>query len=298
MRGIDISNWQGGLDLNKIKNDIDFVICKATEGNYFVDRFCDGWINQAIRLNMPFGFYHFANDNDPLIEAEFFIKHTEGYFKKGIPVLDIETTIYNWSDYCNKFCNRVHDKTGIWPMIYTSAGFLPNLDEFKYYNECGLWVAGYPYPAKSWTDETCPYNVNPWKFPAIWQFSSSLVLNGYNGRLDGNIAYMDIDGWNKYAGKDEKPQPKPKPKPQPKPKKETYQIAFEVIRGKWGNGTDRKKKLESYGYDYSEIQNYVNNLYTLAHKVIRGEYGNGETRKKKLGKDYDAVQHIVNDILN
>lgn len=37
-------------------------------------------------------------------------------------------------------------------------------------------------------------------------------------------------------------------------------IAREVIAGKWGNGTDRKKKLEAAGYDYAAVQKEVNKL--------------------------------------
>ena len=43
-------------------------------------------------------------------------------------------------------------------------------------------------------------------------------------------------------------------------KKSNEEIAKEVLQGKWGNGTDRKKKLEAAGYNYSEIQKIVNNL--------------------------------------
>lgn len=38
------------------------------------------------------------------------------------------------------------------------------------------------------------------------------------------------------------------------------EIAKEVIDGKWGNGTDRKKKLTEAGYNYSEVQARVNVL--------------------------------------
>lgn len=37
-------------------------------------------------------------------------------------------------------------------------------------------------------------------------------------------------------------------------------LAKEVIKGLWGNGTERKKRLESAGYDYQEIQTKVNEL--------------------------------------
>ena len=39
-----------------------------------------------------------------------------------------------------------------------------------------------------------------------------------------------------------------------------YDVAREVIRGKWGNGKERKIRLIKEGYDYGEIQNIVNKL--------------------------------------
>ena len=38
------------------------------------------------------------------------------------------------------------------------------------------------------------------------------------------------------------------------------QIAKEVIRGDWGNGNERKKRLESAGYDYYAVQRRVNQI--------------------------------------
>lgn len=42
--------------------------------------------------------------------------------------------------------------------------------------------------------------------------------------------------------------------------KSITEIAREVIAGKWGNGSDRKKRLKSAGYNYSEVQTKVNEL--------------------------------------
>lgn len=41
------------------------------------------------------------------------------------------------------------------------------------------------------------------------------------------------------------------------------EIAIEVIRGKWGNGLDRVKRLGAAGYNYYEVQKMVN-------KILRG----------------------------
>ena len=85
-----------------------------------------------------------------------------------------------------------------------------------------------------------------------------------------------------------------------------------MIRGEWGNGSDRRVRLTQAGYDYDAVQNCVNEILTgasapakktvneLAREVIRGEWGNGSERRVRLtqaGYDYDAVQARVNEIL-
>ena len=40
-------------------------------------------------------------------------------------------------------------------------------------------------------------------------------------------------------------------------------LALEVIAGMWGNGEERKQKLESAGYDYNRVQKCVNELTAL-----------------------------------
>lgn len=42
--------------------------------------------------------------------------------------------------------------------------------------------------------------------------------------------------------------------------KSVEEIAREVLQGKWGNGADRKARLEAAGYDYAEVQAKVNAL--------------------------------------
>ena len=47
---------------------------------------------------------------------------------------------------------------------------------------------------------------------------------------------------------------------QPTPAKSVDEVAREVIRGEWGNGSDRRQRLEAAGYDYDAVQNRVNEL--------------------------------------
>ena len=46
----------------------------------------------------------------------------------------------------------------------------------------------------------------------------------------------------------------------PEPKKTNEEIAVEVIDGKWGNGMERRTKLERAGYDYAAVQAIVNQM--------------------------------------
>lgn len=98
-------------------------------------------------------------------------------------------------------------------------------------------------------------------------------------------------------------------KPAQPAKKSNEEIAKEVLAGKWGNGAERKQKLEAAGYNYREVQNIVNKLCAkpakksvdeIAREVINGKWGNGAERKKKLteaGYNYSEVQARVNKLL-
>lgn len=116
------------------------------------------------------------------------------------------------------------------------------------------------------------------------------------------------------ASKPSKPAPKPAKKPAKK--KDINTIAQEVIKGAWGNGDDRRRRLEAAGYNYTAVQNAVNaklgaksntptrrpgpSLDDVARAVIRGDYGNGEERRRRLtaaGYNYNAVQARVNQLL-
>lgn len=86
------------------------------------------------------------------------------------------------------------------------------------------------------------------------------------------------------------------------------ELADEVLKGLWGNGSDRRKRLEAAGYNYTEVQARVNqklygpskSIETLAKEVIDGKWGNGSERKKRLtaaGYDYKKIQAKVNEII-
>lgn len=73
-------------------------------------------------------------------------------------------------------------------------------------------------------------------------------------------------------------------------------LTIDVMSGKYGVGSERKKKL---GSSYAEVQNFINHIYTssaerLVSEVMSGMYGTGRTRKLVLGPRYNEVQSIIN----
>lgn len=75
------------------------------------------------------------------------------------------------------------------------------------------------------------------------------VLENAKRCADNNPGYSVFDG----GGKKVYP-------PGGTAQKSIDELAREVIQGKWGNGAERKQRLTAAGYDYSAVQNRVNEL--------------------------------------
>lgn len=297
LRGIDISKWQS---VGTGDQAADFVICKATEGTGYVDPSCDKHYQRAKQQGKLLGVYHFARPDlnkgvdGARREAQFFVKNIKGYIKEAILALDYERAPYS-DDWAYAFAEEVHKETGVWPMLYASASKINDFKWPKTAKECGLWIAGYPskYDVKNPPEpsvDDMPYKPGDWKFWVIWQYTSSA------GTLDRDIANIDRTAWMKYANPGgTTPAPTPAPAPAPA-KKSVDQIADEVIAGKWGNGQERKQKLEAAGYNYNEVQAAVNKKLgintgtTISYAVRKGDtlssiaarYG---TTWQKIAKD-------------
>lgn len=297
LRGIDISKWQS---VGTGDQAADFVICKATEGTGYVDPSCDKHYQRAKQQGKLLGVYHFARPDlnkgvdGARREAQFFVKNIKGYIKEAILALDYERAPYS-DDWAYAFAEEVHKETGVWPMLYASASKINGFKWPKTAKECGLWIAGYPskYDVKNPPEpsvDDMPYKPGDWKFWVIWQYTSS------DGTLDRDIANIDRTAWMKYANPGgTTPDPTPAPAPAPA-KKSVDQIADEVIAGKWGNGQERKQKLEAAGYNYNEVQAAVNKKLgintgtTISYAVRKGDtlssiaarYG---TTWQKIAKD-------------
>lgn len=285
LKGIDISSWQEGFDLAEAKPD--FAIVKATEGLGFTDRCCDGFVQEAIRLDIPFGYYHFARSNDAAKEASYFYDQTRGYVGKGIPILDLE--VPNGNDWLETWCRTFCQLSGVRPWVYMNSDYINNRGYGTSWvkSNCGLWLAGYPKSYTAYPNVDCPYAHTGWTL-AAWQFTSSLAMGGMS--IDGDYFYGDRKAWNAYAGIDGTGDSSDGMVPGPT----LLELATNVIKGKYGNGADRRAAL---GSRYDEVQAKINDLYAKANNVIKGRYGDGADRMNALGDEYGIVQYIVNNML-
>lgn len=217
MRGIDISNHQGsaGFKISNHLSQIDFCICKATEGTGFVDPYCDVFIQTLISAGKPWGFYHFAGVGDPVAEADYFHRNTSNYFEQGIPVLDWEGD--QSVDWVNRFTARIHDLTGVHPWIYGNPW---RFNQEGVDQNCMRWIASYPDIVSPPLDYDLPDVPQTDGLVGAWQFCSDGRLSGYSGNLDFDVFYGDADAWQRYVIGDNAQEAAPVPS---EPKSTTFE---------------------------------------------------------------------------
>lgn len=296
MNGIDISNWQKGIDLAAVP--CDFAICKATQGTGYTSPDCVRQVEQAMSLGKKVGVYHYIGGQGAVAEMDFFIDSIKNWVGKVMIVLDWErgeNAAWGSLGYLEQCIARVKERTGIPPVVYASASVFP-WDLCKKHN-CGAWVAQYA------DNNATGYQDSPWnegKYGCMMrQYSSHGRLPGYGGNLDLNKFYGDAAAWDRYANPKGSAQPAPQPQPTPQPtapQGSTLDLVDRVMRGEFGDGDARRAAL---GTRYGEVQGFINHIDqasvdTLVAEVKAGRYGNNPVRERVLGKRYKAVQDKIN----
>ena len=197
LHGIDISNWQDGIDIYGV--DADFVICKATEGVGFTDPTFAGFADAVLDSGKLLGAYHFARTNDAIAEADAFLDVVWPYLGKCLLALDFEAdAIGNGVWWAKEWLDHVKERTGITPVIYMSKSVCRQYDWSAVASDYPLWGAQYAnydrmgYDNEPWTDD---YGWGAWSWPDIYQYSSSGDISGYSGNLDINNFYGNKDEW-------------------------------------------------------------------------------------------------------
>lgn len=239
-RLIDVSEHQGTINWVKVKPQIDGAVLRCGYGNDYENQDdsqfkCNA--DECTRLGIPFGVYLYSyakNNEQAKSEAAHVLRLIKGY-KLSYPVyLDLEEngTQSGAIERANVFGDII-EKAGYWCGVYANLSwwenYLPGLERFT------KWVAQY-YRECEYTGANLD----------IWQYSSKGKMDGISGNVDMNECYRDFPG--EILGVPAVV------------KKNLEELAWEVIAGKWENGSARRQKLMAAGYDYEAVQKIVNQI--------------------------------------
>ena len=210
LRVVDEASWQDGID-NTIL-DCDAVIVKATQGTGYINPICDSLYQAAKSAGKLLGVYHYASGGNATAEADFFLDNIQGYIGEAMLVLDWESgENAQWGNpnWCKEFCDRVHARTGINPVVYVQNSAV---DQVANLTDNGLWIAQYAdNNPMGWVD-------SPWNTITVnhimHQYTSTGRIYGWSGPLDLSLFFGDANAWLAYAGATGQLAPTPQVQPQ------------------------------------------------------------------------------------
>lgn len=301
---IDVSQWQGQINYEAVAKSgkVDAVILRSSIGNTTDDKFydyADGFHKAGLSVIGIYHFSHATSMDDARKEAVLATSNAEkaglpkntiiffdfeyeslDVLKKHFPKFTTAELKTRIDEVTKKFCSMV-ESVGYKAGIYFNPDFYQNWFNKDTLSKYKKWLADWRGSKSMDCD--------------IWQYGT-INVNGINSTVDANECYItDIAEAIK-------------------PKKSNEEVANDVIKGLYGVGEERKKKLTEAGYDYKTIQDIVNKKLEkpanvkpkksneeVANDVIKGLYGVGEERKKRLsaeGYDYKTIQNIVNKKTN
>lgn len=194
IKGIDVSEFQGSIDWDKVKADgIEFAILKVGFGMDITsqdDKYIERNIEECERLNIPYGVYLFSYANTVAkasSEAEHTLRLIAGHKMPMGVWYDIEDNNTSGSvnketltNIINTYCNTIKN-AGYEVGIYANLNWLENKIEDSVQEKWSVWVAQY--------NSECQYK----KDYVIWQYSSSGKVDGISGNVDMNYFYGELD---------------------------------------------------------------------------------------------------------
>ena len=192
-KGIDVSEFQGKIDWEKVKNSgVEFAILRCGYGMDFSnqdDVEYERNANECERLGIPYGVYlmSYANTVEKArSEAKHVLRLIEGR-KISLGVwYDIEDNRTSGAinketltNIINTFCNTIKN-AGNRVGVYANLNWLENKIEKTIKDNYDIWVAQYY--------SKCEYEG---KY-IMWQHTSSGKVNGISTNVDMNILYEDL----------------------------------------------------------------------------------------------------------
>lgn len=303
-KGIDVSHYQKKIDWAKAKNVVEFSILKIGEGRYSnqKDEYFERNYSECKRLGIPVGVYSYAYAQS--------VAEAKEEAKRVIEWLDnrsLDLPVYYDMENANMqkldknqlteiaiaFCHEI-EKAGYWAGIYANLYWYSNLlDTEKLKKMFTLWIAHVDF-----THDQTKYD----GLYDMFQYSWKGQVDGIIASVDMNVMYRDLvtdvrnskNATNNIVRKSED------------------EIVQEIMKGLWGNGEERKQKLQNAGYEYNSIQSKVNEFIRqnsnrksneeIAKEIVeKGNWGVGQERidnLTKAGYNAEEIQKIVNSLMS
>lgn len=273
MNVIDISNWQVGIDLDRLyrENPLDAVIVKATQGTGYVNPCFGKWAGWLKDNGKRMGLYHYLDLHGARAEARHFAKIAAPYTGRAVFVCDYEgNTVRKGTGYLKEWLDEVYSLTGVKPLVYVSQSFIQTQDFGAIAGAgYGLWVAQYADTAIVRGFLDAPWHsgsVAPFKRYVMQQYTGTGRLNGWDNDLDLDKFFGTEQDWDELCGTGAVSGLKG---PDPL-------VVSEVLANRYGTGSERREKLLVDGYDPDAVQAKINELYAAADKCRPYCEGNKE----------------------
>ncbi|MFC3920240.1 GH25 family lysozyme [Streptococcus lactarius] len=200
--GVDISEHNGFIDFDQLKNNVDFVIIRSSWGSFAEDLCARRNASECERVGIPYGFYHYSyarNLREAQAEVNAFLNFVRQFHPSMPLYIDMEDADgwkannggVSWETstaICQLFCDNV-EAAGYWAGVYASLYWFQNMGDLSQYTN---WVA-------QWQVAACSVPTD------IWQFTSDGVVGGISGRVDSNYMYRDLR--SVYTGQIPEPRP-------------------------------------------------------------------------------------------
>lgn len=137
----DISRWQGAYNMSANTDPaIAIKIGGGDQGMYYDSQATNNY-NHAVAAGKVVICYWFAGGTDPIAEADYFLRGMLPLAENDVYCLDWEVGNADPVGWCAAFVNHIHDKIGVWPLIYLNRSTVKAHDWSPVLSNCGLWIA-------------------------------------------------------------------------------------------------------------------------------------------------------------
>lgn len=188
-RGIDVSEWQGSINWEKVRrDDVSFAIIRCGVGSMSrSDLYWEQNASACEKLDIPYGVYfysHATSADEARAEAQQALSII-GNHRPSYPVFfDMEDDDLLGRDYpslARAFCDTI-EGAGFTTGVYANLNWWNSYLTDSAFNNWTRWIAQYPITIPI----TAPQYEGSYRF---WQTTSSGKIDGISGNVDLNFQY-------------------------------------------------------------------------------------------------------------